>query len=325
MLKIRPFEPTEAEYKAVTAIRNANWPDDPKTIEEQKRQDKERPPNHFFQRLMGEYSGAIIAMGQCGETFWLAEPGQYFWDFGFLPDYTNKRFEEQMHDQLVALLAQRRPRKFFVGMRDDKVAQIRFIEARGYRLIQTEPTSQLDMANFDLARFSEVMTRVRERGIHIYTVADLQAVDPEWIYKLWELQWQIRQDVPGHGQVTREPYETFNKQINDPQHHDLSTHFVAVEQVNTNSNELGSYVGMTRLRYNKADPTLGHTHLTGVVRSHRRQGIATALKVQAISRAKAAGVQRIYTMNHEDNPMLGLNIRLGFKPGPAWRYYEKIL
>jgi GNAT superfamily N-acetyltransferase len=87
----------------------------------------------------------------------------------------------------------------------------------------------------------------------------------------------------------------------------------------------GAYVGMTSLIYNQVDPAIANTDLTGVVRGYRRQGIATALKVHAISAAKAQGVRRIDTMNNETNPMLELNVRLGFKPGPAWRYYEKVL
>lgn len=54
MLKIRPFQPTEAEYDAVVAVWNANWPDSPKTTDEEKRLDANRNPSYFFQRLVGK-------------------------------------------------------------------------------------------------------------------------------------------------------------------------------------------------------------------------------------------------------------------------------
>ena len=71
MLKLRPFQPSDADYVAVVTISNANWSDSPKTIAEEKYADVNRNPTYFFKRLIGELSGGIIAIGECGETFWL--------------------------------------------------------------------------------------------------------------------------------------------------------------------------------------------------------------------------------------------------------------
>lgn len=325
MLKTRPFHPSEADYAAVVALHNVNWSDNPKALAEEKQADANRNPSHFFKRLVGELSGEIIAIGECGETFWLAEPDQYFWHFNMLPNHVGQGFEVQMYDALMTLLAKRYPRKFFVGMRDDKLEQVKFIEERGYRLTQREPTSYLEVASFEAGHFSEIVASVHQLGIQIFDVHHLQQVDPEWISKLWELQWQVRQDVPQTGQVVREPFEEFKQEVTDPNSYDPTSHFVAVHPSAEDGNTIGAYVGMTRLTYNAVDPTVGDTHVTGVVRSYRRKGIATALKVHGITAAKTKGVKRIATMNHETNPMLGLNVRLGFKPGPSWLYYEKVL
>ena len=279
LLKIRPFHPSEADYEAVVAISNANWSDNPKTIAEEKHADANRNPSHFFKRLVGELSEEIIAIGECGETFWLEEPDQYYWHFNMLPNYVGQGFEVQLYDALMALLSKQNPRKFFVGMRDDKLEQVEFIEARGYRLIQTEPTSYLEVASFEAGHFSEVVASVHQLGIQIFDVHHLQQVDPAWMPKLWELQWQVRQDVPQTGQVIREPFEEFEQQVTDPNRYDPTSHFVAVHQSAEDGNTIGSYVGMTRLTYNAVDPTVGDTDLTGVVRNYRRKGIATALKV----------------------------------------------
>ena len=194
------------------------------------------------------------------------------------------------------------------------------------------------MPRFDAAPFAAVLTRVAQQGIQILDVHHLQQVDPHWLRKLWDLQWQIRQDVPSSSQAIREPLAEFEQRVQDPERYDAGAHFVAAQRAvgqrpasdgsedgSSTGAASGAYIGMTRLTYNNVDPTLGSTHLTGVIRHHRRQGIATALKVHAIIRAQAQGVRRIDTMNHEDNPMLALNRRLGFQPGPAWRYYKKEL
>ena len=59
--------------------------------------------------------------------------------------------------------------------------------------------------------------------------------------------------------------------------------------------------------------------LTGVRRSARGRGIATALKREQARRAKEAGLRRIETTNDEANaPMRAVNARLGFEAEPVW-------
>jgi GNAT superfamily N-acetyltransferase len=66
-----------------------------------------------------------------------------------------------------------------------------------------------------------------------------------------------------------------------------------------------------------------HTGLTAVSRSHRRRGLATALKVRTITHAQAQGCRRIITDNEENNPMYQLNLQLGFRPLLNFMDFEK--
>jgi len=90
--------------------------------------------------------------------------------------------------------------------------------------------------------------------------------------------------------------------------------FVALDQ--------GRYVGMSNLTNENDDPTRLATDYTGVLPSHRRRGIATALKLHCLEYAKANGVKMITTSNDSTNPMYQLNLELGFKPTPAALYFE---
>ena len=85
------------------------------------------------------------------------------------------------------------------------------------------------------------------------------------------------------------------------------------------------YVGVSMLEKDLANPTKLQTDLTGVIRSHRRRGIATALKVHALSKAKATEAEFVETDNEENNPMFDLNLQLGFVAQPAWLDFRKVL
>ena len=58
--------------------------------------------------------------------------------------------------------------------------------------------------------------------------------------------------------------------------------------------------------------------LTAVKRPFRGRGIATALKLAQIARARDAGVMELFTTNDAENVgMRKVNERLGYKPLPA--------
>jgi len=67
------------------------------------------------------------------------------------------------------------------------------------------------------------------------------------------------------------------------------------------------------------------TGLTGVHRDYRRQGLALALKSQAIEVVQQLGARIILTSNEENNPMYRLNLKLGFEAQPADIDWKKTL
>ena len=84
-------------------------------------------------------------------------------------------------------------------------------------------------------------------------------------------------------------------------------------------------VGLTKLWRSQANDDL-YTGLTGVRRTHRRRGIALALKLRAIRFAQERGSSEIKTWNEVANEgMLAINVRLGFVRQPAWVVVTKIL
>lgn len=331
MLAIREFnEQTDNDYEAAVAIWNANWPDYLETVEQWKAWHNTRDTSLHKERIIGEIGRRIVCFAEWGEPGWSQFPGKYDWGFDLHPDHNTETMANQIYDHMVEKIMDRSATKLSSGTRSDKPDRIAFLESRDYKLAQTEPTSQLDLTAFDPGAFQKAMDRATSAGIKMYSYAQLKELDPNWKRKLWELRWEIHQDVPSTDPPKPKPFEVYAAQLDDPIAVNLPSCYVAVDstKATTGANgeeKIGAYAALTNLEYSPVDKTVGHTGLTGVARAYRRKGIATAIKVHAISQAKADGIQRIDTENEEDNPMLDLNVRLGFKPGPAWLQYELLV
>ena len=156
--------------------------------------------------------------------------------------------------------------------------------------------------------------RVAEQGIEIRSVVELQT-DPGRERKLYELGWAIEQDIPSSEPAVRDSFEEFQK-VWERSNLVQDAWFVALDK--------GEYVGMTELWSNQADPDLFDIGLTGVLRSHRRRGIAMALKLRGIEFAQKKGIRELRTWNASHNEgILAVNRRLGFVRRPAHIAYVK--
>ncbi len=84
------------------------------------------------------------------------------------------------------------------------------------------------------------------------------------------------------------------------------------------------YVAMTNPWSSQAAANILYVGLTGVVRSHRRRGIAIALKMRAVEFARKQGIAEIRTENASNNErMLTIKNRLGFVRPPGNIYIVK--
>jgi len=70
----------------------------------------------------------------------------------------------------------------------------------------------------------------------------------------------------------------------------------------------------------------GYTWMTGVGRDYRGRGLAIAIKVEALLRARAKGLRAMLTTNDEPNrAMRQINAKLGYQTLPAHVQLEKPL
>lgn len=313
--RIRPFAYTDEAYRTFVAIQNAIDPENPQAVADWKYWDEIREPRYLFRRYVAEQHGRVVAIGSFGHTSWSYQPDKYFVRLLVHPGFQRRGIGSAFYSFLNGRLARLHPAKLVAGTRENRPRAIRFLEERGFRQVMREEVSRLESAGFDASRYAEKLERVRAGGIQIKTLAELMVEDPGWKEKTYNLEWECLQDVPSTDGFTRRSLETFEKQELENPCLLPDAWFIAVDGE--------QYVGLSVLWRNLATDRLLETGLTGVVRSHRRRGVATAMKVRAIQYAQARGNAAINTDNEENNPMFQLNLDLGFKPQPAFLDYQK--
>ena len=307
---------SDADYEATAAIWTANWPEYPKTAEMYRYSYETRNPMSPSGWLSAEDESGIVATGYFREEADSAATGKFLVYVQVRPDRQGEGIGRALFDGILEHLEVHKPEILQSFTREDHEVGAAFLEKRGFRVSMKEQDSELDLSMFEPAKFAGVMDRVRESGIEILAASELSKRDPDWMRKTWELHGEIIPDVPDDDVLHNEPFTEFEKSFKHPDFIPEG-YFLALDG--------DRYVGMSSVWNRRVKKGEVYTRLTGVVRSHRRRGIATALKVRAHEFAKEWGASVIVTDNEENNPMYDLNVQLGFRPTKAWLQFRKEL
>ncbi len=108
-LKIRPFTATDAEYRAVVDVANANWPEELSSPESWQHRDKHRSPKYLFERVVGEVDGKVAAFASYGESEWAYVAGKYFVGVEVHPDHARRGHGTALYDHVAVRAGRARP------------------------------------------------------------------------------------------------------------------------------------------------------------------------------------------------------------------------
>ena len=325
-MHIRPFEPTDAEYEAVVALLNGLYPDtQPSTVRDWQHGDQTRNPKYFLQRLVAvDDDGALAALGAIFEPQGMYVPGKYYVKLDMRPAAAD--WAQELFDRLLTTVANREPKAeaLLSFTREDKTHLVDFWLGQGFQQTGRYPTSEIDLTTFDAAPYAGLEEKLASQNICLYTLETLMARDPQWKQKLYELDWEIEQDIPQPDPPVKQPMEEFEKYFQRPSFRADGV-FVAVDEAPQamQTEPGGTYAGLSTISVSVPKPERVSVGITGVARAYRRRGIATALKLKTFEFAESIGARYIGTDNEENNPMYELNMQLGFKPKPAWLDFEK--
>lgn len=308
-MTLRPFDPTR-DYPAVVAIFNANFPNFQDSESEFRYGDSYRDPKHHWARVVVESeSGAVVGYGQSAHDTHSFHPTQFQVDVFVAPEQQGKGYGKALFDRVLADLAPLQPTALRTHTVEGTERALRFLADRGFKEEMSYAESWLDVNAFDPSRFAGAEERVLAQGIRLTTFAELGHTDPELRQKFYAFAQVIQADIPSPEPFTPIAYEVWAKRF------EYSGY---IPQANFLALDGETFVGLSTLWGREADNHL-QTGATGIARSHRRRGIALALKLRAIAFAKERGAPIIRTDNEVNNEgMLSINRALGFVKQPGW-------
>jgi RimJ/RimL family protein N-acetyltransferase len=215
----------------------------------------------------------------------------------------------------------RKAPRFLAGANAAHTESLEWAAKRGFREIGRRLESYIELARFDHARFGTHVDEVRRSGIALRTIAEiLDGRDGEgresFIRALYDAEGPMWEDIPYATPTPHWPYDRFRQMYFESGQ--------LIGDASTVAYDGGAIAGFTMTA--KRGSLDGATWITGVGRDYRGRGIATAIKVEALSRAKARGLRALVTTNDEPNKaMREINAKLGYQPLPAHVQLEKPL
>ena len=314
MVLIRPFTPHD--YPALAHIANAAFPEYPTSAEEMEFGDTHRNPKCRQSRWMAEQGGHLVGFGDYTQRANAYHPRRFSIDVMVHPECLGKGLGKALYEQVMAALEPLDPLSVRAHTREDMTRSVRFFQDRGFVEDMRSFESRLDVQAFDPSPYTDTEARMQAHGIEFETLRELEHLPDHW-QKHHALSHELNADVPSPEPYTSVAKDLWLQRLRDHPGLLRDAYLFALHD--------GEYIGLTLLRSSQGSDDL-YTGLTGVKRDFRRQGIALALKLNAIAWAKAQGRTRIKTWNESNNRgMLGINERLGFVRQPAWLDMVKTL
>jgi RimJ/RimL family protein N-acetyltransferase len=174
--------------------------------------------------------------------------------------------------------------------------------------------SVLDLAAFDPDQFAAPPGAFARAGVGYVAMSDVD--EPSMRRWLHELVEATSVDIPSPDPHVPAPFEQFEHVWFDSPRAHLPTLVVALHE--------GRPVAFSNITVENGDA--GYNNGTGVAREFRGRGLGTAVKVEALRRAKELGVREVRTDNDAENePMLAINAKLGYRRLPDMIRYVKRL
>ncbi len=277
---------TRADLAALCEIWASITPREPMTPEQLERR-RERQPERLY--LLAEEEERAVGLGIVAPS---DSPGRMFVGVRVLPGCRRRGIGSELYERVAAHARGQEPESLSTLVSEADTDSIAWAERRGFEEYQRQVELILELRG-------DEQPPAPPDGIEIVEVTpDLH----EAAYALTQEAWE---DLPLA--VSVEP-PAFDVWLEEEMPGPIS--FAAMED--------GEMVGFAGLIGRDVPGLLEHG-LTATRRSHRRRGIAIALKKTEMAWAAANGYGELITFTQDRNEgMQAINLALGFVAQPAW-------
>ncbi len=299
------------DYQALSALLSTFRPE-PFTPAELRETDQERQTNGFIERHIAENtSGELIGYGGIEYDHSWKSNSVYVWVL--VPEGHR---QQTIGSQLAQLVMQRAQelgaQELFTDLKDDNPITLKFAQKHGFEIRNHIFESKLNIAEFDVAEFKQVLDDIAEQGVEIKSLADLGNTE-NIRRQLYDVNYAVAMDIPDRTNDFLS-WSDFQTKIIGSEWFDPTTQLLAMHQ--------GEAIGIHALRHVTETNSM-YNLITGVRQAYRGRKIAQALKLAGILIAKERNITYIRTHNHSKNKgMLAINAKLGFEPEVG--YYDLV-
>ncbi len=265
--------------------------------------------------------GAIAGSGNIQAGMMPRPDGSQSIGVGVIREHRNKGLGSAMLEAFEAEAKRRAVPRSFAGVSASKPFALEFATKRGYREIGRRIMSYRELDSYEPATWQAALDKVSASGVRIRSFDDViaerdDAGKERFWRELWEAEGPMWDDIPFASPMPHWPFDRFYKMTVKSGQLLSNLSLVAYEG--------DRIVGFTTTGDRQKKD--GWTWMTGVARDARGKGIAMAIKVDALARAKAKGLRAMCTVNDEPNKaMRGVNTKLGYQPVPDHIELEKTL
>jgi GNAT superfamily N-acetyltransferase len=277
---------TDADLAGWCEVWAAITPREPVTVE-QIRARLERQPWRLY--LVAEEEDGFVGLGFVGPT---DSPGRIAVAVRVLPGWRGRRLGSQLFEQALAHALEQEPEWLSGHVSGADPDALGWAERRGFE---------------EYGRDVELVRRLRrdEPPPPALDGIEIVEVGPELHDAAYALTREAWEDLPTGFAVDTPDFDTWLEE-------DLAgpVAFAALDD--------GEVVGFAALMERDAPGLLEHG-LTATRRTHRRRGIATALKQRQIAWAAAGSYRELVTFTQDGNEgMQAINLALGYELQPPW-------
>lgn len=287
---------SDRDIAAYAAIRNQVVPCNPVSARELASVWRQAPE---CEAVVAESAGWAVGYGYVAAQHWMVDATTTECQVGVVREFRRRGVGTAIYDALSAWSDGRG----FVGhdlvVVESNLDAAAYWEQRGFVEVFREVVTQCDLGEADLPDV------VLPEGVRLVSRADRDDLDAD----VYAVASEAIGDSPG-GEVDRYDAGDFA--------HWLASDFRSPTLIDDCTivalNVHGVPIGYASLWRMDALPGVGLHSFTGVARAWRGRGVATALKVEQLHRARAAGMTAVRTENVEGNePIRAINRRLGYR------------